>query len=255
MAQPREQLRLLPSVTELLKQPAVEALVRRHAKPVVVDGIRALLDDARRRILSGTDTPAEVARALPARLEATLAARARPNLRRLLNATGVVIHTNLGRSVLAPEATLAMAAVAAGYSTLEFDVERGERGSRHAHVEGLLTALTGAEAACVVNNNAAATLVALNTLAAGREGVVSRGELVEIGGAYRMPDVMAASGGALREVGTTNKTYLRDYEAAISERTGVLVRVHTSNYRILGFTHAVEGVELAALAHRRWVPP
>ncbi len=253
----RERLRLLPSVTELLKAPAVAALLARHPRPVVVDAIRGLLDAERRRILEAPPpagaawTPEAFARELPARLEAAVAARTRPSLRRVLNATGVVLHTNLGRSVLAPEAIEAMTAVAAGYSTLELDLETGERGSRHAHVERLLVALTGAEAACVVNNNAGATLIALNTLAAGREAVVSRGELVEIGGAYRMPDVMAAAGVVLREVGTTNKTYLRDYEAAIGERTALLVRVHTSNYRILGFTHAADGAELAALAHRR----
>ncbi len=254
MGDPR--LRQLPSVTELLKVPAVEALLRRRPRPLVVEAIRSLLDAQRRRLLGPAgegapfDPEAFVA-GVPAAIDRILDARTRPNLRRLLNATGVVIHTNLGRSVLATEAVAAMDAVAAGYSTLELDLASGERGSRHAHVERLLTALTGAEAACVVNNNAAATMIALNTLAVGREGIVSRGELVEIGGAYRMPDVMAASGVALREVGTTNRTYLRDYEAAITERTGVLIRVHTSNFRILGFTHAAGGAELAALAHRR----
>ncbi|HEX7127496.1 MAG TPA: L-seryl-tRNA(Sec) selenium transferase [Thermodesulfobacteriota bacterium] len=252
MPDTRARLRQLPSVTEVLKSPGVEALLRRRPRPLVVEAIRGILDEARRRLLSGEAfEPGAFLAGLPAAVERTLDARTRPNLRRLLNATGVVIHTNLGRSVLAPEALEAMEAVAAGYSTLEFDLASGERGSRHAHVEGLLAALTGAEAACVVNNNAAATMIALNTLAAGREGIVSRGELVEIGGAYRMPDVMAASGVTLREVGTTNKTYLRDYEAAITERTAVLVRVHTSNFRIVGFTHAVDGAELAALAHRR----
>jgi L-seryl-tRNA(Ser) seleniumtransferase len=247
----RERLRLLPSVTELLKAPAVEDLLRRHPRPLVVDAIRSLLDAERRRILEAPGAAVWNPEAFARTLEAELAARARPSLRRVLNATGVVIHTNLGRSVLAAEAIEAMAAVAAGYSTLEFDLESGERGSRHAHVERLLVALTGAEAACVVNNNAGATLIALNTLAAGREAIVSRGELVEIGGAYRMPDVMAAAGVTLREVGTTNKTYLSDYERAVGERTALLVRVHTSNYRILGFTHAADGADLAALAHRR----
>lgn len=239
-------------MTEVLKVPAIEALLARRPRPHVVEAIRVLLDAERRRLLEGEHFESEVFLArLPAAVDRLIDARARPNLRRLLNATGVVIHTNLGRSVLAREALDAMEAVGAGYSTLELDLASGERGSRHAHVEGLLRRLTGAEAACVANNNAAATMIALNTLAAGREGIVSRGELVEIGGAYRMPDVMAASGVALREVGTTNKTYLRDYEAALTERTGVLVRVHTSNFRIVGFTHAVDGAELAALAHRR----
>ncbi|HWP34940.1 MAG TPA: L-seryl-tRNA(Sec) selenium transferase, partial [Thermodesulfobacteriota bacterium] len=250
-----EQLRRLPSVTELLKTPAVVQLLGRQPRALVVEALRTLLAEERQRIRQGAEAaafnPDAFVQGLPARLDAALAARTRPSLRRLINATGVVLHTNLGRSVLAPEAIAAMETVAAGYSTLEFDLASGERGSRHAHVERLLTALTGAEAACVVNNNAGATLIALNTLAAGREAIVSRGELVEIGGAYRMPEVMAASGVTLREVGTTNKTYLRDYEAAIGERTALLVRVHTSNYRILGFTHQVEGAELAALAHRR----
>ncbi len=248
---PDPRLRQLPSVTDILKAPGVEAVLRRRPRPLVLEAIREILDGERGRLLAGEPFEARAFLAgLPAAVDRVLDARSRPSLRRLLNATGVVIHTNLGRSVLAPEAVEAMEAVAAGYSTLELDLASGERGSRHAHVETLLTALTGAEAACVVNNNAAATMIALNTLAAGREGIVSRGELVEIGGAYRMPDVMAAAGVALREVGTTNKTYLRDYDAAVTERTSVLVRVHTSNFRILGFTHAADGAELAALAHR-----
>jgi L-seryl-tRNA(Ser) seleniumtransferase len=258
MANARPDLRLLPSVTDLLKSPAALGLLERHPRALVVDVLRAVVEGERRRLLGDlSGAPFEAAAfqaALPERVDRELASRTRPSLRRVVNATGVVIHTNLGRSVLADEALEAVRAVAAGYSTLELDLATGERGSRHGHVEGLLRSLTGAEAACVVNNNASATLIALNTLAAGKEGIVSRGELVEIGGAYRMPDVMAASGVALREVGTTNKTYLRDYEAAIGERTGVLVRVHTSNYRILGFTHAVSGDDLAALAHARGLP-
>ena len=177
-----------------------------------------------------------------------------PSIRRVINATGVIIHTNLGRSLLAREAIDAVQEVASSYSNLEFDLETGRRGSRQVHAEGLLRRLTGAEAAIVVNNNAAAVLVSLNTLAKGREVVVSRGELVEIGGSFRMPEVMAQSGAHLREVGTTNKTHIRDYEAAIGPDTGLLLKVHQSNYRIVGFTEEVSLEALVRLGASRGVP-
>jgi L-seryl-tRNA(Ser) seleniumtransferase len=177
-----------------------------------------------------------------------------PSLRRLINATGVIIHTNLGRSLLAYDALRAVHEVASRYSNLEFDLKEGHRGSRYIHVEGLLCRLTGAEAAMVVNNNAGAVLIALDALARGGEVVLSRGQLVEIGGSFRMPDVMAQSGARLVEVGTTNKTHLRDFEGAIGPDTALLLRVHASNYRIIGFTQEVPPVDLVALGRRHDIP-
>ncbi len=172
----------------------------------------------------------------------------------MVNGTGVVIHTNLGRSLLAPQAVAQMEAVARYYSNLEYDLDQGERGSRYSHVEDLLLELTGAEAALVVNNNAAAVLLALDTLARGREVVVSRGQLIEIGGSFRIPEVMSRSGAILREVGTTNKTHLRDYENALSERTALLLKVHTSNFRLLGFTSEVPLEQLVGLGRTHQIP-
>jgi L-seryl-tRNA(Ser) seleniumtransferase len=176
---------------------------------------------------------------------------ATPSLRRVINATGVVLHTNLGRAPLPPAAVANVASVAAGYSNLEYDLERGQRGSRGEHLEGLLVDLTGAEAALAANNNAAAVMLALAALAGDGEVLVSRGELVEIGGSFRIPDILAHSGATLVEVGTTNRTRLADYEAAIGRRTTAILRVHQSNFRIVGFTEQAQAAELAGLAHRR----
>jgi L-seryl-tRNA(Ser) seleniumtransferase len=187
-------------------------------------------------------------------LEQALKAAARPSLCRVVNATGVIIHTNLGRSPLAAAAQEQLLQVAAHYSNLEYDLARGERGSRQEHLEGLLQELTGAQAALVVNNNAAAVLLALNTLARSREVIISRGQLVEIGGSFRLPEIMTVSGALLREVGTTNKTYLHDYERAITSETAVLLRVHPSNFRILGFTREVSLPELVALGRSYDLP-
>lgn len=243
-------LRQLPSVEEILREPATRTLLQRLPRWAVLDGVREALERARRRILAGGEPPGDLV-AVAATLAETAA---RPSLRRVINATGVILHTNIGRACL-PEAAL-QAALEAGraYSTLEFDLEAGGRGSRQVHVEGLLTRLTGAEAALAVNNNAAAVLLAINTLAEGREVLVSRGELVEIGGSFRIPDVMRKAGGLLREVGTTNRTHLRDYEAALSERTALLLKVHPSNFAIVGFTAAVPLAELVALGRRHHVP-
>ena len=183
-------------------------------------------------------------------LREALLAAAKPRLRRVVNATGVVIHTNLGRSPLGEAALAQIQAVAAHYSTLEYDLARGTRGSRHDHLEGVVQELTGAGGVLVVNNNAAAVLLALNTLAAGKEVVISRGQLVEIGGSFRLPEIMAASGAILREVGTTNKTYLKDFETAITSETAVLLKVHPSNFRIMGFTHEVTLAEMVDLGRR-----
>ena len=239
----------LPSVDRLLADSRVGALTVEYGTPTVTDLVRQHLDDLRRAIAAGRPCPPldEIASSLVERAASTLA----PSLRPVINATGVIIHTNLGRAPLSDEALAAMAAVGRGYSNLEFDLEEGERGSRFVHLETLLCRLTGAEAAIAVNNNASALLLALSALAQGREVIISRGQLVEIGGGFRIPDVMRQSGARLVEVGTTNRTYLHDYEEAIGEQTAALMRVHTSNFRLTGFTHSVPLAELAALAHQR----
>ncbi len=247
--QPHHQrlVRSLPKIDEVTATPTARALEAHLPRSIVVDLARQAVAEVRAAIIA--DTCDEVSLA---QVEAALKRRAalleRPSLRRVINATGVVIHTNLGRSVLAPEAAQAVMEVARGYSTLEYDTEAMERGSRHAHCERLLTLITGAEAAIAVNNNAAAVMMVLSAFASGGEGVVSRGELVEIGGSFRIPDIMEQSGAHMVEVGTTNKTRRGDYERAITEHTAVLLKVHPSNYRMLGFTAAVELEELRALA-------
>ncbi|OGW63404.1 MAG: L-seryl-tRNA(Sec) selenium transferase [Nitrospirae bacterium RBG_16_64_22] len=249
-------LRRIPAVDEMLRRPAVEAWSKTHPHAVLVEAIRGVLADLRERILAGEDLRPEdldPAGLLP-RVEARLIDLLRPSLRRVLNATGVVVHTNLGRSPLPAEAVEAVRRVAEGYSNLEYDVARGERGKRFVHVEGLLRDLTGAEAATVVNNNAAAVLLVLNALAEGKEVVVSRGELIEIGGSFRIPDVMARSGARLREVGTTNKTRLADYEEAVGPDTALLLKVHTSNFAIVGFTEDVPVSDLSGLGRGRGIP-
>ncbi len=239
----------LPSVNRLLADGRVGALTVEYGTPTVTDLARQHLDDLRRAIAAGHPCPPfdEIASSLVERAASTLA----PSLRPVINATGVIIHTNLGRAPLSDEALAAMAAVGRGYSNLEFGLEEGERGSRFVHLETLLCRLTGAEAAIAVNNNASALLLALGALTQGREVIVSRGQLVEIGGGFRIPDVMRQSGARLVEVGTTNRTYLHDYEEAIAEDTAALMRVHASNFRLTGFTYSVPLAELAALAHQR----
>ncbi len=246
-------LRQLPKVDELLRQPRLAGALAPLPRSLALAVIRDRLAAQRQRL---SDAPAA---ALPpgfdlegflGELVAALEAAAQPRLRRVINATGVVIHTNLGRSPLAPVAMEQVLEVAAHYSTLEYDLARGARGSRQDHLEGLLKELTGAPAALVVNNNAAAVLLTLRTLAQDREVVISRGHLVEIGGSFRLPEIMAASGAILREVGTTNKTYLKDYEKAITSETALLLKVHPSNFRILGFTHEVALADLVALGRR-----
>ncbi|MBN2232305.1 MAG: L-seryl-tRNA(Sec) selenium transferase [Deltaproteobacteria bacterium] len=252
----QRELRQLPAVDELLKTPAVGGLLERFPRPLVVEQlrhglaeIRQLVAGERRQLMAVYDYDTFIA-AVAGRLEEYLA----PRLKRVINATGVVIHTNLGRAPL-PEAAVRQAAViACRYSNLEYDLAAGRRGLRYDNVEELLCRLTGAEAAMVVNNNAGAVLLVLSALAAGREVVVSRGELIEIGGAFRIPEVIVQGGALLREVGATNRTHLRDYEQAIGEDTALILKVHTSNYRIAGFTTAVDSRTLAALAARRGVP-
>jgi L-seryl-tRNA(Ser) seleniumtransferase len=245
----------LPAVDRLLRHAAVAPLVAEHGHSLVARECRALLDDARAQALAGALALAAAAPdALGAQLAARVAARLAPRLRAVLNLTGTVIHTNLGRALLADAALAHVQAMMAGPNNLEYDLATGQRGDRDSIVEGLLCELTGAQAATVVNNNAAAVLLTLAALARGREVIVSRGELVEIGGAFRMPDVMESAGARLVEVGTTNRTHPHDYERAISERTALLMKVHTSNYAVQGFTSAVSEAELAGIARRHQLP-
>jgi L-seryl-tRNA(Ser) seleniumtransferase len=234
---------------ELRDLPSVDELARGVDDALAVDAARTLIDRARDEIRAGVD-PGD----LTARLQAELLAARAPSLRRVLNATGVVVHTNLGRAPLADEALAQVVAAARGYSNLELDLSSGTRGSRQDHVAALLRRLTGAPAALVVNNNAAAILLALAALAEGREVVVSRGELIEIGDGFRIPDVLARSGARLVEVGTTNRTRARDYEHAIGADTALLLRVHQSNFRVVGFAEQPRIDELAAVAQRHGVP-
>ncbi len=243
-------LRQLPQVDDLLRHselaPAVASLPRSLATAVV----RRVLAD-QRQIIS-TTSPESLPELLDEAglvqvLGEALRAAAKPSLRRVINATGVIIHTNLGRSPLGEACLAQLLEVASRYNTLEYDLAQGARGSRQDHLEGLLKELTGAEGVLVVNNCAAAVLLALNSLAMGKEVIISRGQLVEIGGSFRMPEIMAASGAILREVGTTNKTHLKDFEMAITSETALLLKVHPSNYRIMGFTHEVSLAEMVAL--------
>jgi L-seryl-tRNA(Ser) seleniumtransferase len=244
--------RAIPSVERLLRAPGAAALLARWRRERVVDVVRLVLRDVRHALERGDTVPAD--EVLLARAGARLEAAAAPRLTRVVNATGVVLHTNLGRAPLSEAAVDALVVAARGGVNLELDLATGRRGSRDALVEDDLRALTGAEAGLVVNNNAAAVLLAVTALAAGREVVVSRGELVEIGGSFRMPEVMALSGARLREVGTTNRTHADDYRRAVGPDTGLLVKAHTSNYRIMGFTAAVELRELAAIGAAAGVP-
>ena len=246
-------LRDLPSVSALLVAAESSALRERFGRQAATDALRAVLNDAREAIKSGqAATPSDNDIVLNA--YTLLDRQQQSNLRPLFNLTGIVLHTNLGRAVLAEAAVEAATLAMRDAVALEFDLSSGQRGERDDHVRGLLCELTGAEDATVVNNNAAAVLLCLNSLARDREAVVSRGELIEIGGAFRMPDIMSRAGAILVEVGTTNRTHARDYRGAINDRTGVVLKVHTSNYRILGFTAEVGAAELAALAADATVP-
>lgn len=252
-------LRKIPKVDELLAASEIKELLGVHPTEVVREGIRNGLERLRQAILSAdktkniTEETFSLSNLLPL-FEEEIAKQVNPNLRRAINATGVVIHTNLGRSPLSERALRQIEEVSRGYSNLEYDLSKRARGSRYVHVEEILLHLSGAEGGIVVNNNAGAVLLALNTLAAGREVIVSRGELVEIGGAFRIPDVMAKSGGTLREVGTTNRVHLRDYEEAINDNTGLLLKVHTSNYRVIGFTAEISLEELVQLGTKHNLP-
>jgi L-seryl-tRNA(Ser) seleniumtransferase len=239
----------LPSVSALLEREAIRALLDQAPRPVVVDAVREAIDEARR----GTTQPASDADWAVAVSTALSRAR-RPSLRRVINATGVVLHTNLGRAPLATGALEAATRAATSYSNLEYDIDRGARGSRYVHCVALLRELTGAEDALVVNNNAAALVLVLNTLAMGRSVVISRGELVEIGGSFRIPEIMEKSGARLVEVGTTNRTHAADYERALTDDVAAVVKVHRSNFAMEGFVAEVDARALAALVAPRGIP-
>lgn len=252
----KEMLRQIPAVDELLKEPAVRQWLVSRPRVLVLEAIRAALQLKRREIMEaaedkdiGVSVPDIISRAWE-----ILQDIASLNLRPVINATGVVVHTNLGRSILSEAAIQKVIEVSRSYSNLEYDIARGERGKRYMHIEGIIMRLTDAEAATVVNNNAAAVLLCLNTLAGGKEVIVSRGELVEIGGSFRIPEVMERSGAKLREVGATNKTHLKDYEKAVNENTGLLLKVHTSNYKMVGFTKEVSAEELSRLGRKYNIP-
>lgn len=238
----------LPAVDRVLAWPAISALIDAHGRPLVLQAVRDELTCLRK----GADTYSDegVAHAIQLRIAAIVA----PSLRRVFNMTGTVLHTNLGRAPLPPEAIEAMVQVASGASNLEYDLATGKRGDRDVHVEDWLCRLTGAEAATVVNNNAAAVLLTLNSLALRKEVIVSRGELIEIGGAFRLPDIMARAGCKLREVGTTNRTHLRDFEQAIQSKTALVLKAHASNYSIQGFTAEADARQLGALCKARGLP-
>lgn len=260
MKEKQEYLRKIPAVNDLLATELANELVDRYSHKLVVTGIREVIDKLRESILEADleklqneEITIEIEQLLK-QVKQFLVNKSSPSLMPVINATGVIVHTNLGRSLLSQSAQKAVQRVSGHYSTLEIDRESGKRGSRYSHVREILTELTGAEDALVVNNNAAAVLLALSALAAGKEVVIARGQLVEIGGSFRIPEVMEQSGAKLVEVGSTNKVYLKDYERAITDETGLLLKVHTSNYRIMGFTKEVELKDLSKLGAKYELP-
>lgn len=251
-------LRLLPSVDQILRKPEVQDMMERYARATVTEALRRVLQETRQNIIEGEynseiNTEA-IEGGLVRALDERLKKESRGKLREVINGTGVVIHTNLGRSPVAERAAADLARLSGVYVNLEYDLQSGERGSRHDIVRDLLRGITGAEDCMVVNNNAAAVLLVLSAMASGKEVIVSRGELVEIGGSFRVPEVMEQGGARLVEVGATNKTYIEDYRRAIGDNTGLLLKVHTSNYRICGFTRQVSREELAALGREFGIP-
>jgi L-seryl-tRNA(Ser) seleniumtransferase len=247
-------LRRLPSVDQLVRSLADRPELVGISRARLTSAVRDAVDTARRRVLDGDDGAGDPAERVTAQVVDALTRAGVFSLGAVVNATGVVLHTNLGRALMSDLAMARLGAIGPAYSNLELDLVTKERGSRYSHVDALLRRLTGAEDALVVNNNAAAVLLALETLARGKEVVVSRGELIEIGGEFRIPDIMLRAGARLREVGTTNRTHLRDYAEAIGPDVALLLKVHTSNYRVVGFTSAVSSRELAALGHERGIP-
>lgn len=251
----QQMLRNLPSVEELLTKEPVGKWIEKYSRNVVVTGVRQVLADLRKQIISECYPGNVISEAdICLALHSWLKQETLPSLRKVVNATGIILHTNLGRAPLAAAAIAAITNTAGGYANLEYELASGERGSRYRHVEQLLTELTGAEGALVVNNNAAAVMLVLSTIASQKEVIISRGQLVEIGGSFRIPDVMAQSGAKLVEVGTTNRTHLHDFRGAINEATGMLLRVHASNFRITGFTAEVSARELSQLGQEHGIP-
>lgn len=248
--------RSIPKVDIILEFETIKSCIEKYGREIVIDAIRVEMDELR-KFIGATDSEEEAKKAIEnvvvsivKRVEKSLM----PNMRRVINATGTILHTNLGRAPISEKHIKHIAEIATGYSNLEYNLEAGKRGERYSHFEELLCKITGAEAAMAVNNNAAAVMLILSSLGKGGEVVVSRGELVEIGGKFRIPDVMEQSGATLVEIGTTNKTHYSDYEDAINENTAALLKVHTSNYRIVGFTESVSISELAPLAHEHGIP-
>lgn len=239
-----------PSVDEVLRSPHSELAIARHGRPAATQAVRQVLE----RMRQDEEPRSAPVEAIAERVLACLEEQDRPSQRPVINLTGTVLHTNLGRALLAEEAIEAVVVAMRSPTNLEYEIEAGRRGERDAHIRDLIRELTGAEDAILANNNASAVLLVLNTFAHQREAIVSRGELIEIGGAFRMPDIMARAGATLREVGTTNRTHLRDYAEAIGPATGLIMKVHTSNYLVQGFTAAVEPAELATLAHKHDLP-
>jgi len=252
MAEVGMALRNLPSVEKVLAAQPVQALLQCYRHDWIASVVRGCIDEARSDIRNGRDAPST--NEIAARVQERTHSLGEVHPRQVINATGVIIHTNLGRAPLSQEAMDAMMRVSLGYSSLELDLKEGRRGSRQAHLQPILRHLTGAEAALVVNNNASAVLLGLSAIASGKEVIVSRGEAVEIGGGFRIPDVLAQSGAHLVEVGTTNRTYVSDYEAAINENTAAFLKVHASNFRVMGFTHSPQVGELAELGQKHGVP-
>jgi len=252
----KELIRSLPQVDAVLRNEYLTELDDRIPHAILLSAARKAIDSARQRILSGELTDAaEISVEGIAKAAADIAEEASmPGLRRVINATGVTLHTNMGRARLSKSACKAVIEAASNYSDLEYDIEAGQRGSRHSHIEKTITDITGAEAAMAVNNNAAAVMLCLSALGRGREIIISRGELVEIGGSFRIPDIMEQSGAILAEVGTTNKTHLADYENRLTEETAALLKVHTSNYKIVGFTEDVSLEDLASLGAKAGLP-
>ena len=251
----RELLRKIPKIDEVLQDERLFFFTESTPRAVIVDSVREVIDELRKDILEGRRSQVGTKETLMTEIVARITGKKKKSLRRVINATGVVLHTNLGRANLSDKACESIMDVARNYTNLEYDVKRGSRGSRHDHVEKILTKITGAEAAMVVNNNAAATMLCLSALAKDKEVIVSRGELVEIGGSFRVPEIMEQSGARLMDVGTTNKTKPSDYLNAYHEgETGALMKVHTSNYRILGFTQEVELPEMVELGKKLNLP-
>lgn len=250
----KEQLSQLPKVDLLLNHSELQEMIQQYGRIFVKNIVQEEVNAKRKAILAGVENIKIDSDTLILEVKKSCERSQQPYLKSVINGTGVVLHTNLGRAVLSPKIQEDINRINFGYSNLEYDLEKGERGSRYAHLEADLLKLTGAESALVVNNNAAAVLLALQTFIKGKEIIVSRGELVEIGGSFRIPEIIALSGGIIREVGTTNKTHLHDYESAINENTGAILKVHTSNYKVIGFTESVSMEDLARLGSQYELP-